>query len=123
MSFDQRRQVADQIAAIRKERDLTQEDLARLARVPVRTISSMENGSTPQAGTLRKLADALAAPPAGAPADTAAAQIFAEVTTPMYLQLSGPERAEALREIVLLLAAALDRDRAGEPKEQAEQQH
>lgn len=119
MSFDQRRQIAEQIVAERKDRRITQEDLARRARVPARTISAMENGSTPHADTLRKLAEALSA----TPADSAAAQIFTDVTTPMYLALSGPARAQALREIVLLLNTALDQERTTNPKNQPEQHH
>ncbi|WP_040817103.1 helix-turn-helix domain-containing protein [Nocardia jiangxiensis] len=111
LSFDQRKEVAEQITAERKARNITQEDLARLAGVPVRTISNVESGKTPQAETLRKLADALDSTPRGKPNEASAIQMFTDVTAPMYLQLSEHGRAKALRDIVLLLGAALEDDR------------
>ncbi|MBH0778743.1 helix-turn-helix domain-containing protein [Nocardia bovistercoris] len=111
LSFDQRKGVAEHVSRERKARNITQEDLARLAGVPVRTIANLESGKAPQAATLRKLADALGSAPRGKPDDDAALRMFTDVTAPMYLQLSERERAKALRDIVLLLGAALDNDR------------
>ena len=116
MTADQRKEVAERIKAERKRRNITQEDLARMANLPARTIHTLEKGTTPQAGTLRKIAEALDSTPRGKPDDAPATQMFTAVTVPMYLQLSEPARAQALREVVLLLGAALERDRA-EPSE------
>jgi transcriptional regulator with XRE-family HTH domain len=114
MTIDQRKEVAQQIAAERKGRNITQEDLARLAGLPARTISNLETGRTPRAQTLRKLAQALDSSLRGKPDDASAVQMFTDATAPMYLQLSQRGRAQALREVVLLLGAALDRDQAAE---------
>ncbi len=122
LTLDQRKEVAEQIAAERKERRITQEDLARIAEVPARTISGMENGAVPHAATLRKLAQALGSTPRGKPDDTSAVQMFTDMTAPMYLQLSDHAKAQALREIVLLLSAALERDRADQQKSRSPKQ-
>ncbi|KZM69773.1 hypothetical protein AWN90_21285 [Nocardia terpenica] len=119
MNADQRKEVAQQITAERKARNITQEDLARLADVPAKTISNLETGRTPHAGTLRKLVDALSGSPRGKPTDDSALQMFTDVTAPMYLRLSEHGRAQALRDIVLLLGAALDRERTDRQKAQA----
>lgn len=113
---EKRKEVAEQIATERKKRRITQEDLARLADVPARTISSMENGTTPHTSTLRKLAAALDSTPRGRPDDASIVQMFTDVTAPMYLRLSDRGRAQALRDIVLLLGTALEHDRADEPE-------
>ncbi len=115
MTVDQRKEVARQISTERKNRNITQEDLARLAGVPAKTISNLETGRTPQAATLLKLTRALDNNPRGKPDDTSALRMFTDVTAPMYLQLSEHGRAQALRDIVLLLGAALDHERAGQP--------
>ncbi len=116
MTADQRKEEARKIAAERTRRDITQEDLARLADLPARTVSNLENGRTPHAATLRKLADALDGSPRGKPDDTSKLRMLFDVIGPMYLQLPDPDQAQAMRDIVLLLGTALDR--AGKPKTQ-----
>ncbi len=112
LTFDQRREVAEQITTERKARNITQEDLARLADVPVRTISNLETGKTPQAGTLRKLADALGSNPPGKPDDATAMQLLIDVSAPLYLKLSERAQAKVRRNIALLLVDAFEEDRA-----------
>ncbi len=110
LSFEQRKEIALRITAERKARNITQEGLARLAGVPLRTVSYVEGGKAPQAGTLRKLANALSSTARGKSDDASALKLFTDLTAPMYLQLSERGRARAIREILLLLGAVLHND-------------
>lgn len=54
--------IGSKIKSLRKEKEMTQEDLARKANIPYATLMKIENDTVenPTVNTMRKLAEALA---------------------------------------------------------------